>query len=168
MIMDRYMLMDICSLAVFIYMIFDWLNNYKQMSTKRYKVSLTISYLGMLFSIFCLGYSIHEINYFYVSFKLMVVTYLFLALIFPVSIYNAMKVRIMNADYKKKYAKIALPSDYERWVKSKKFFFWGMLLAIAIVIFEAFFSLEGGNDSFMRQHWDGIVSRNYSDYAAGK
>lgn len=98
----------------------------------------------------------------------MVVTYLFLALIFPVSIYNAMKVRIMNADYKKKYAKIALPSDYERCVKSKKFFFWGMLLAIAIVIFEAFFSLEGGNDSFMRQHWDGIVSRNYSDYAAGK
>lgn len=49
-----------------------------------------------------------------------------------------MKARIMNADYKKKYAKIALPSDYERWVKSKKFFFWGMLLAIAIVIFEAF------------------------------
>lgn len=52
MIMDRYMLMDICSLAVFIYMIFDWLNNYKQMSTKRYKVSLTISYLGMLLLFF--------------------------------------------------------------------------------------------------------------------
>ena len=96
----------ITMLAFFISLLFNWITSYKKMETNAFKIIYTIGYIGALLAVFIILDFIYHISqpYSVISMKFIVGTLLSMGILFPVSGYLIIRMKILNANfaYKKK------------------------------------------------------------------
>ena len=131
--MDQKIMLDLCSFTACIFMLYEWKKCYGEMASRAFKIRLNIS-CGLVFSaLVLLGCLVHEMNYSRVTGKFVFFVYFFVwGILIPIAVLYGNRIKILNAEYRKKHEGMDLPRDYSRWVD------FGKISAVPIVLWIVF------------------------------
>lgn len=152
--MDQKIMLDLCSFTACICMLYEWKKCYGEMASRAFKIRLNIS-CGLIFSaLVLLGYLVHEMNYSRVTGKFVFFVYFFVwGILFPIAVLYGNRIKILNAEYRKKYKGMDLPRDYRRWVDFGKISAVPIVLWIVFLLILVLYELSV-EDSMIMKSWN--------------
>lgn len=161
----------ITMLAFFISLLFNWITSYKKMETNAFKIIYTIGHIGALLAVFIILDFIYHISqpYSVISMKFIVGTLLSMGILFPVSGYLIIRMKILNAKYAYKRHNAPFPEDYEWWIELKRIAFVLNIVDIIIATLILLDTVCNWDDSIIGRNWNNTVVNgkmisNYNKY----